>query len=106
MASDYSVLEKGFASVCRPRCNLGALRLLRCHRGEALRDPAGHLRHDGLGHLWEVLVQGVVASLVDLHGGKGRGSQGGSAKSGSSNEKSDFKSNLSSMLSDKVILFC
>lgn len=87
--------------MCRPRCNLGALRLLRCHRGKALRDPTGHLLQDRLGHLWEVLVQGVVASLVDLDGGKGRrqsGKSGVSAKSGLSNEKSDFKSNLSSVL--------
>lgn len=34
------------------------------------------------------------------------GWQGVSAKSGLSNEKSDFKSNLLSMLLDKVILFC
>lgn len=35
-------------------------------RWQSLRDPADDLLHDGLGHLREVLVKGVVAPLVDL----------------------------------------
>lgn len=65
--------NKSFASTCRPRWRLGALRLLR-RRGESLRDPADDLLHDGLGHLREVLVKSVVAPLVDL---KGPGAEGG-----------------------------
>ena len=46
---------------------LGALRFLRCRGGQPLRDPSGHLLQHGLGHLWEVVVEGVVASVVDLN---------------------------------------
>ena len=46
---------------------LGVLRLLRCRGREALCDPAGHLLQHGLCNLWEVVVQGVVAPLVDLN---------------------------------------
>lgn len=56
---------------------LRALRLLWCHHGEALCDPAGHLLYDGLGHFWEVVVKGVVASLVHLNRSNERSGQTG-----------------------------
>lgn len=40
--------------------------LLLCHGGEALCDPTDHFLQHGLGHFREVMVKGVVATLIDL----------------------------------------
>lgn len=47
--------------------SLGALWLRWCCGGESLCDPAGRLLQHGFGHVWEVVVKGMVASLIDLN---------------------------------------